>query len=78
MSDFAQLRWLQLQQHHKDLSVYGVTMRDAGATQIDRDIATRRYICAIDCLIAELNELHALGEMGEISEFLEARGRRLS
>lgn len=78
MSDFARDRWAQVQQYQVDIGVFGANMRDAASTQISRDIATRKFVCSVDCLIAELDALAIDGALAEIAEFLEARGRRLS
>lgn len=78
MNNSALDRWVQIQQYQVDLSVYGDVMRGATATQIDRDIATKKYICAVDCLVMEMDALAKGGVLKEIAEFLEARGRRLT
>lgn len=76
MSDVSHKRWAEIQQYQVDLSIYGSVMKGATATQIDRDIATKKYICAVDCLVAELDAMAKDGALKEIAEFLEARSRR--
>lgn len=78
MSNFARDRWAQVQQYQVDIGVFGASMKDATSTQISRDIATKKFICSVDCLVAELDALAKDGALEEIAEFLEARGRRLS
>lgn len=78
MSYSARDRWVQIQQYQVDLSVFRDVMRAVGSTQIDRDIATKKYICAVDCLVMEMDALAKDGVLKEIAEFLEGRSRRLS
>ncbi len=64
-------RWFQVQQLRIAAQPNGKIMNALLTTPVARDLATKRYVSAVDKLMIELNALAEAGVLDEIAEFLE-------
>ena len=66
------VRWANVLNRLRDASIAGDIMSGRDADDKDRDLATDRYVTAVDALVAELQELREAGVLDRISLFLVA------
>lgn len=67
------VRWANVLNRLRDASIAGCIMAARDVDGRDRDLATDRYVTAVDALVAELQVLAQAGVLERISLFLVAK-----